>query len=153
MRTVLFYTSFHKFTGAYLKVWDYFNHVLSSPDHTPLVRLSEPTVWDETNPWRGLEQQRIVSGNGPVDADIAFHSGLSWLQVQPEHREDPPIPVINLIQHVRHAYPENPRHEFLSHKAIRICVAPEVTEAILDTGLVRGPVFTIPDAIDFALPT
>ena len=36
----------------------------------------------------------------------------------------------------------------LRHSAIRICVSPEVERAILGTGRVRGPVFTIPDAID-----
>ncbi len=38
----------------------------------------------------------------------------------------------------------------LRHSAIRICVSPEVERAILATGRVRGPVFTIPDAIDVA---
>jgi glycosyltransferase involved in cell wall biosynthesis len=150
VRTVLFYTSFHKFTGAYLKVWDYFNHVLSSPGHSALVSLAEPIVWDETNPW-GQARDRIVPGDRQVEADIAFHSGMSWLQVEPDERDHPSVPVINLIQHVRHADPDNPRYRFLSHRAIRICVAPEVAEAIAATGLTRGPIVTIPDAIDFEL--
>jgi len=57
---------------------------------------------------------------------------------------------VNLIQHVWHADPEDKlgRHRFLPFKAIRICVSPEVTRALEDTGRVRGPIFTIPDAID-----
>jgi hypothetical protein len=61
------------------------------------------------------------------------------------------VPVVNLIQHVWHASPEDRlgRARFLPNKAIRICVSQEIQRAVERTGRVRGPVFTIPDAIDF----
>jgi glycosyltransferase involved in cell wall biosynthesis len=61
------------------------------------------------------------------------------------------VPIINLVQAVRHACEDDPlgRNRFLPHKAIRICVSPEVRRALEQTGRVRGPMFTIPDAIDF----
>jgi hypothetical protein len=66
------------------------------------------------------------------------------------HWKESPIPVVNLIQHVWHASPNDKlgRARFLPNKAIRICVSPEVRRAIERTGRVRGPVFTIPDAVD-----
>ena len=50
-------------------------------------------------------------------------------------------PVVNLIQHVRHACENDPlgRQMLLRHSAIRICVSPEVERAILATGQRAGP--------------
>jgi len=36
---MLFYREFRRFTGGDLKVWDYFNHVLSTPGWEPYVRF------------------------------------------------------------------------------------------------------------------
>jgi hypothetical protein len=77
-------------------------------------------------------------------------SGLDWRLFPREQRSDPPVPVINYVQSVRHAWAENPRRPLLVNKAIRICVSPEVTAALEETGEVRGPMFTIPAAIDHA---
>jgi hypothetical protein len=79
-------------------------------------------------------------------------SGVDWRQIDGAVRPESPIPIVNLVQHVKHADPSDTllRYRFLPHKAIRICVSPEVAEAIEDTGTVRGPVFVIPDAIDVA---
>jgi glycosyltransferase involved in cell wall biosynthesis len=116
------------------------------------VRFSSTSVWDATNPWRDA-RECVVGEDADVDFDVVFLSGTDWRRVIPEH-ERPAYsrPIINLIQHVRHADPADPlgRHMLLRHKAIRICVSREVEEAILATGKVRGPVFTIPDAIDLA---
>ena len=58
--------------------------------------------------------------------------------------------MINLLQHVLHASPDDPlgRRTFLPNKAIRICTSSEIAKAIEATGIVRGPVFAIPNAID-----
>jgi glycosyltransferase involved in cell wall biosynthesis len=56
--------------------------------------------------------------------------------------------VINLVQHIRHADERDPKRSFLRYPAIRICVAPEVADAIRATGEVRGPIITIPNATD-----
>lgn len=85
-----------------------------------------------------------------VRPDVLFLSGVDWRMIEREDRPESPIPVINLIQHVRHADPEDKlgRNRFLPHKAIRLCVSPEITQALEATGRVRGPMFTIPDAVD-----
>ena len=67
-----------------------------------------------------------------------------------EERDEYRRPIINIVQHIWHACPNDRlyRHRFLPHKAIRICVGPEIARAILRTGRVRGPVFTIPNALE-----
>ena len=101
-----------------------------------------------------MERTRGSASWGPdeeVDFDVLFLSGTDWRRViAEEQRPRYSKPVINLIQHVRHACKDDSlgRHMLLRHSAIRICVSAEVERAILGTGRVRGPVFTIPDAID-----
>jgi glycosyltransferase involved in cell wall biosynthesis len=149
-RQVLFFRDFRRFTGGDLKVWDYFNHVLSSPGHSARVLFSDDSDWGASNPWRDAREYVVPPGEEPA-ADVLFLSGVDWRQIEYPRRVESPIPIINLVQHVKHACENDPleRYRFLPHKAIRICVAPEVTRAIERTGSVRGPIFTIPDAIDF----
>lgn len=63
-------------------------------------------------------------------------------------RERSPTPIINLVQAVHHARPDDLRYPFLKHRAIRICVSQEVAAAISETGQVNGPVCVIPNGID-----
>ncbi len=146
---MLFYRDFRRFTGGDLKVWDYFNHVRATPGWEPYVRFYGETVWEATNPWT-TAREHVLPDGATLDPDAHFVSGVDWRQIDGKVRTESPIPVINLIQHVKHADPEDTllRHRFLPHKAIRICVGPEVASAIERTGTVRGPVFTIPNCID-----
>jgi glycosyltransferase involved in cell wall biosynthesis len=148
---ILFYREFRRFTGGDLKVWDYFNHVRATPGWEPYVRFYGDSAWDESNPWSAAREHVLADG-APLEPDAHFVSGVDWRQIDGAVRRESPIPVVNLVQHVKHADPEDTllRHRFLPHKAIRICVSQEVTRAIEQTGTVRGPVFTIPDAIDVA---
>jgi hypothetical protein len=146
-KTVLFYRHFKRFAGHHLKVWDYFNHVLADPGHTALVCFSPESVLDDTNPWTSVPD-RIVDSDTAVDADLFFVSGMDWRQIDPETREDSPVPVLNLVQHPTNVRPDNPRYAFLPNRAIRICISSEMAERVEASGLARGPVFTIPDAID-----
>ena len=149
MPTVLFFRNFQRFTGADLKVWDYFNHVLATPGWNACVRFSEDSVWDETNPWRDAIDH-VIGADDEIDPDAYFVSGVDWRQIQPAIRRESPVPVLNLIQAVWHACPNDLmlRYRFLPHKAIRICVSPEVERAINGTGTVRGPTFVVPNGID-----
>jgi hypothetical protein len=106
-------------------------------------------VWDDSNPWRPVRDEVLPWGE-PVDADILFVAGRDWRWLPPEDRAESPLPVINLLQHVLHASHEDPlgRRAFLPNKAIRICTSSEIAKAIEATGIVRGPVFAIPNAID-----
>ena len=148
-RKVLFFRDFRRFTGGDLKVWDYFNHVRSSPRHEALIRFTEDSVWGDDNPWTQARDHVVRFGEA-FKPDVLFLSGVDWRMIERTDRPESPIPIINLIQHVRHACPDDKlgRYRFLPFKAIRICVSPEVTRALERTGRVRGPLFTIPDAID-----
>ncbi|TVM04154.1 MAG: hypothetical protein CV087_01790 [Candidatus Brocadia sp. WS118] len=144
----MFYRDFRQFQGGHLKVWDYFNHVIHSHSYHPKIFFSGRTVWDDTNPWLKLQDQAIQSWD-PSSADILFLAGKDWLMLNKSQRKKPPVPIINYIQHVRHSDPNETLYSFLEFKAIRICVSDEVKSAIVKTGKVTGPVFTIPNGIDF----
>ena len=144
---VLFHRDFRQFSGGHLKVWHYFNHVLSSPRHDAWAQFSANSVWDETNPWAACPE-RVVKPGTPPDADVLFLAGLDWLNLSPRERRRPRRPVVNLVQHVRHADRDDPRHGFLEHRALRICVSKQVQDAVVASGEVNGPVVTIPNAVD-----
>lgn len=147
MKTVLFYRSFKKFQGGHLKVWDYFNHVVASPDHDARICFSESSAWDERNPWRNV-RERVVFSDADLQPDVLFLAGRDWERIPEARRQKSPVPVINFIQHVRHGYPDNPRFPFLSHRAIRICNSEETAESIRATGRVEGPIYTIPYGLE-----
>jgi glycosyltransferase involved in cell wall biosynthesis len=104
-------------------------------------------VWDEDNPWLN-EQENIVKEWSPEKSDILFLDGLDWLVLNEEQRRFPNRPILNLIQHVRHADPQNERFQFLTYKAVRICVSNEVADALKKTERINGPLFTIPNGLD-----
>lgn len=146
-KTVLFFRTFRGFHGGHLKVWNYFNHVMHSISFRPLIFFSKDSIWDKSNPWLGLKDC-ILESRESICPDVFFLAGLDWLMLEKSQRENPVAPIINFIQHVRHSNPKEQLYSFLKYKAIRICVSEEVTEAILKTGQVNGPVFTIPNGID-----
>jgi hypothetical protein len=153
MREVLFFRNFRRFeavagrfSGGHLKVWDYFNHVLHSPNYVPRICFSKQSRWDEIDLWRGFERYIVDSGALPR-VDILFLAGMDWRNLTEKQRETSPIPIINLVQHVRHAWPQDPRYTFLKHRAVRICPSEQVCEALKATGRVRGPIFVIPYGI------
>jgi hypothetical protein len=107
-------------------------------------------MWADHNPWF-RSRDRVLLEWHPRQADIVFLAGLDWLSISEAERDHFDRPVINLVQHVRHADPQNPRFAFLGHRAIRICVSPEITSALCATGRVNGPIFTIPIGLDYSL--
>jgi hypothetical protein len=147
-RLVLFYRDFQAFSGGHLKVWDYFNHVLSSATHEPLIAFSEESKWDATNPW--LKFRNYTANWQPDHADILFLAGTDWRALSKRDRRNFSKPIINLIQHPRHAEPREELHDFLSNRAIRICVSQQVADAIESTGKVNGPMLVIANGIDLA---
>jgi glycosyltransferase involved in cell wall biosynthesis len=149
--SILFYRDFGGFSGGHLKVWDYFNHTLASPNYLPYIYFySDSTCWDHSNPWITVDSRLILSQ--PLSApDVIFIDGLDWLHLDQSFLQNSSIPIINLIQGMRHCQPNNPRYQFLKYKAIRICVSPEVEEALKETNQVNGPIFCIPNGIDTQL--
>ena len=147
MQRVLFYRDFRRFTGGHLKVWHYFNHVRAAPSHTAHVAFTPESVWDASNPWSRARDAVVAHPAGFVP-DVVFLAGLDWNRIEPRPTSRAGKPVINLIQHVRHAEPDDPRYPFLRRRAVRICVSAEVASALEATGQVQGPVITIPNCID-----
>ncbi len=144
-RRILFHRDFTGYTGGHGKVWDYFKHALAL-GMDARVYLTPRSLRDASNPWSAVPQ-RVEAQWRPGDADLLFLAGMDW-QALPADIAAPPV--INLVQHVRHADPDHPLRRFLSRSAWRICVSQAVTEAIAATGEVRGSISLIPAALDLA---
>jgi hypothetical protein len=150
-RRVLFHRDFRGFTGGHLKIWDYFNHVASFSGYDARIAFSAESKWDTTNPW--FASRDFVVPWAPLDSDILFLAGTDWRAVPAEERPHRYGPVLNLIQHPRHADAGTELRGYLKNRAIRVCVSNEVADAIKATGEVNGPVFVIPNGVDLPSPT
>jgi glycosyltransferase involved in cell wall biosynthesis len=144
VRQLAFYRDFRCFSGGHLKVWDYFCHSKCAEGVEPTIYFTDRSQMDDLNPWVAAGE-RIAPEWEPKRADALFLGGMDWLAVP----EDCTTPVINLVQGVCHSEPSNARYGFLSRRAVRICVSQPVTDAILATGRVNGPVVTIPAGLDY----
>jgi glycosyltransferase involved in cell wall biosynthesis len=140
---LLFHRDFRGYTGGHGKVWDYYRHAAAHPHWEPCIHFTHASV-EAGNPWREVSHGRMRDWR-PHAYDALFLAGMDW-QAWPT--DDPAIPVLNLVQHVRHADPDQALHAFLGRRAIRICVSRPVADAILATGAVRGPVHVIEAALD-----
>ncbi len=145
-KTVLFYRDYQGFTGGHLKVWDYYQHVVSSDCCKGEIYFSKGSKWVD-NPWLDIRQQCLLNWV-PENADLLFLAGMDWLQLSKKQRENPPAPIINLIQGIRHADKNNQLFEFLRYPATRICVSQQVANAISATGIVNGTILVNNNGVD-----
>lgn len=141
--TLLFFRDYRTFQGGHLKVADYIAHTRSSGLFTPQLFMTPASLRVSPFP-----RDILVRRWNPSRADALFVAGMDWphLPIGVEDR----VPVINLIQHPRHALPDDPRAAFLTRRATRICVSKEVSEAIRRTGRTNGPIHTIPAGVNGA---
>lgn len=146
-RSILFFRDYHGYTGGHLKVWDYYNHIRFSKHYSPKIYFIETTIWDSSNPWL-KERDKALKEWDPRNSDILFLAGTDWQVVPYEFCVTGKTPILNLIQSVRHAEHADIRYQYLTRKAIRICVSKEVEEAIRKTRIVNGPIFTIPNCLN-----
>ncbi|MDM8567348.1 glycosyltransferase [Candidatus Halobeggiatoa sp. HSG11] len=144
-KTLLFYRDFQGLTGGHLKVWHYFQHSLDSHQYQPKIYFSPNTIW-QNNPWQEIPTQQKWETEQPTDC--LFLAGTDWQTLPISQRQTSKQPIINLIQGLRHADPNQPLRQFLSHKAIRICVSKEVKSVLEATGEVNGPLFANPNGLD-----
>lgn len=142
MRTLLFHRKVGSYTGGHGKVLDYVHHVTSHPAWLPQVYVTPGSIDAPDNPFATLPCR--VPGWHPAQADALFLGGADWLALTSASKR----PVINLVQHVRHADPHYGLRPFLSRRAIRICVSQAVAQGLAATGEVHGPVVVIPAAVD-----
>ena len=146
---MLFHRDFLGYTGGHGKVWNYFNHALAL-GWDARVHLAPASLRDASNPWLAMPE-RIEMQWQPEAADVLFLGGMDWLALEGCDAASLP-PVINLVQHVRHADPVQPLRAFLRRPAWRICVGQAVADAIVATREVAGEVRVIPAALDFDAP-
>jgi hypothetical protein len=83
--------------------------------------------------------------------DLFFVAGRDWLSLDRHPAGERGVPVINLVQHVRHGDETSNRFVFLERRAIRVCVGEEVSRAVRDTGVANGPILVIPLGLDLGL--
>jgi glycosyltransferase involved in cell wall biosynthesis len=141
MPDLLFLRDYQAFAGGHLKLADYIGHTAVSGLFRPRLFMVPGSRADHPFP-----RDCVVGEWRPETADALFLAGLDWEHL-PAGVEDR-VPVINLIQGLGHAQPDNPRYAFLSRRATRIGVSPEITQALAATGRVNGPLHTIPAGLD-----
>jgi glycosyltransferase involved in cell wall biosynthesis len=146
---VLFCRNFRRFKGCHLTFWNYYNHVRSSAIHQPFIHFSEKTVWSPENPWYH-EKNSVLKSFDPRGADILILGSRDWEALNADERDNFPVPIVNLILHIRHVEPGDRRHPFLKHKAIRICTSRQMAAAFQKSGVVNGPLFINPHGIDIS---
>jgi len=144
-KKVLFLRSFRGYTGGHQKVYDYYQDLKSHPSFDVEIYFDPVCLWDQTNPWMG-EHKHIVEHIDWERYDMLFVAGMDWEMVPLEMEQEKPV--INLIQHVRHAESTHRLSKFLNRKATRIAVSSEVQEAIEATERLNGLVYTIENGID-----
>ena len=154
VRRVLFHRSWTKYnggtSGGQLKVRDAFEHFASSDRYKPHVYFGTETVWFDNpgNVWHSYRSQALKDW-AIESTDILFFAGWDWKVLPVEQRLRPPVPVLNIAQPRQIMLPDA-RRDYLKHPAIRIAKS-TVGKKLLEGYGVNGPVFFIPDAIDFKL--
>lgn len=143
-KRVLFHRDYRRLTGGHLKLRDYFGHLRDSAAFAPFLYLTPDSARDHLWPVEAL-----VERYDPGTADMLFVAGLDWHALDPYRGIEETMPVINLIQGMRHASPDDPRYAFLSRRAIRLCVSEAVGEALRASNRCNGPVHVIPIGFDF----
>lgn len=145
MRKILFVKKSGRISGGHIKFHDYFEHCLRHPELDPYVYLAYErtrgpgTIWESDN-------ERIISELNVDPYDLLFIDGRDWELLPPEAECKT---VIHLMQDFRHGDADDPRFAFLSQEALRICISPELADAIRPHA--RGPVAVIPNGIDTKL--
>jgi glycosyltransferase involved in cell wall biosynthesis len=149
VRLVLFHRKYRRFHGGHLKVWHYFNHVLAAPGFDACVHFDVNSAWDDSNPWTETPD-RIIASIECVNPDVLFVAGRDWQRLDEWGLLDRGIPILNFIQHVRHAADWSIQSDYLDRKAIRLCVSQEVADAVEAAGS-RGPTVVIPNGVDVSI--
>jgi len=144
---VLFHRDYRGFQGGHLKLYDYINHV-DSVDWLQSEVFVDPAS-REDHLWSN--HPHLVESYQPEAANILFIAGTDWRALNAFEGIEEQVPVVNLIQHIRHSQPKHELSTYLPRKALRICVSQEVAVALRQTELCNGPIHTIENGIDLSL--
>lgn len=137
-KNVSFIRHYNGYTGGHQKVRDYIQHFTDLNWQANLFAQ----VKSATMPglFSNIPKVNYQQHYDPANADLVFLAGMDWEAYLPLGIKNKTV--INLIQHVRHADPNQPLFAFLAQPAVRICVSQSVRQAILPHA--NGPVYTIP---------
>lgn len=144
-RRMLIYRDYRGYTGGHGKFLDYAGHIDAHPDWQALVYLTAGSTGVD-NPFLDLPGR--VSRWDPDDCDALLLGGMDWDAVPATGNVARPI--VNLLQHVRHADSASPLRAFLPRRAIRVGNSVLVSEAVRATGEANGPLLTITSGVDLA---
>lgn len=144
IRHMLVYRDYSGFTGGHGKFRDYIAHVDAHPNWQADVYLTPSSSTDESNPF--LDAPNRLDRWLPQQADAILVGGGDWAVIPSSLPER--LPIVNLVQHVRHGEPGHSLRAFLGRRAIRVCNSSLVAEAVLGTGEANGPVLMIPSGLD-----
>jgi len=123
-----FYRDYKRYTGGHQKFRDYIEHTAALPNvECHLFTKNKCPVMPEL--FSTLTNVVAADTYEPQKSDIVFLAGMDWQSYLPYKKAGQKV--VNLVQHVRHGDRKNPLHQFLQHKALRICVSEEVRQAIL----------------------
>lgn len=145
-RSVLVRRDYRGYTGGHGKFRDYVAHVDAHARWRAQVFLSGDSLRTPDNPF--LDVAGLTERWEPEHADALLLGGMDWQALTGP--VDPRKPIINLVQHVRHADADSPLRPFLKRRAIRICNSSRVADALRATGAVNGPMLVIASAVDTA---
>jgi len=138
--------------GGHLVHSQYFSDVAACDGLTPAIAFSPvPAAPEAPEQIRQLWPRHLgtwVQQWEPKPGDVLFLAGTDWRYLDDRGLDALPNPRLNLLQHVRHADHGSVLHGYLTRRAIRICVSPEVADVVSETGLANGPVIVIPNASD-----
>lgn len=141
-RLVGFFRIYDRFSGGHLEVWRYFTYLResSSLDAKVALELTGSDRW----PWEGAPRLDLT-----VDHPAAlFVEGRDWADWEAITTTHASVPRLNLVQDFLHVQPGTPQHASLAEEATRVVTSTALRDAILGTGLVRGPVAVVPPAVE-----
>lgn len=153
---VWFHRACEGLTGGQVKHADYFEHVRQTPGFVRRIAFAprrDPTLVDQQAKLWPTRAGEVVADWAPKPGDVLFVAGTDWRYVAARGLGGGDFPVINLVQHVRHAREGSELRGYLANRAIRLCVSQQVAHAVRGAGA-NGPVLTMPNGIElpFARP-
>lgn len=144
---ILFVRNFAGFTGGHLKVLDYLRHTAASGLASPVLYLTPESRTRADNIFNGYSGRVIDHLRG---FPAYFLAGEDWYILENGGIDVGSAPVVNLIQHPRHADRSGRLFHCLKRPALRICVSSAVAEAVRPYA--NGEVLVINNGVGVDLP-
>lgn len=153
MQTVQMFTKIslkNGFRGAQVKTWDFFQHIKSHADFDPHIAFHPDSQWSVAVPW---SEQQVVGEQVLLNNPDYYllKGGNDWRLFLEQHTMSQEAQVISPIVNFRVVNFGHYSSELLKLPAIRVCPSPALTNRLLESGMVNGPVHFIANGIDTEL--